>query len=255
MPRLEYVAYATYLLESSQECYMNPIVFKNKLLGALDPEITARLQLRPLKLPIGQEIENPGHPIDNLIFIEEGIGSMTTTFDDSFQVEVGLFGYESIMGGSALIGTKLSLNKVYMQMGGHGFSCRTESAVAEFSRFGLFHDVVLRYQQALLIQACQSVGCIAHHVVAQRLSRWLLLCADRSESSVLQLTHEYLGDMLGTNRSTVSSAAARLQSEHLIEYSRGKVTITDRRGLEARSCECYRVVRDHLNNYLEVQQN
>jgi hypothetical protein len=234
---------------------MNPVIFKNKLLCALDPEITDRLHLRPLKLPSGQEIENPGQPIENLIFIEEGIGSMTTTFQDNFQVEVGLFGYESVMGGSALIGTKLSLNKVYMQMGGHGFSCRTDLAVTEFSRFGRFHDVVLRYQQALLIQACQSVGCIAHHVIGQRLSRWLLLCADRSESNILQLTHEYLGDMLGTNRSTVSTAAAQLQSEHLIEYSRGKVTITDRKKLEARSCDCYRVVRDHLDNYLEVQQN
>jgi CRP-like cAMP-binding protein len=234
---------------------MNQVVFKNTLLGALDSEITDRLQLRSLELPVGQEIENPGQPIDNLIFIEAGIGSMTTTFEDNFQVEVGLFGHEAVMGGSALIGTKLSLNKVYMQMGGHGFSCPTELAGAEFSRFGRFHDIVLRYQQALLIQVCQSVGCIAHHVIAQRLSRWLLLCADRSESSILQLTHEYLGDMLGTNRSTVSTAAARLQSEQLIEYSRGKVTILDRKGLEARSCVCYRVVKDHLDNYLEVQQN
>jgi hypothetical protein len=172
---------------------MNQVVFKNTLLGALDSEITDRLQLRSLELPVGQEIENPGQPIDNLIFIEAGIGSMTTTFEDNFQVEVGLFGHEAVMGGSALIGTKLSLNKVYMQMGGHGFSCPTELAGAEFSRFGRFHDIVLRYQQALLIQVCQSVGCIAHHVIAQRLSRWLLLCADRSESSILQLTHEYLG--------------------------------------------------------------
>jgi hypothetical protein len=234
---------------------VNSPTFKNKLLLALDPEIIDRLQLRPLKLPVGLEIEDPGQPIDHLIFIEEGIGSMTTTFKDSFQVEVGLFGFESVMGASALIGTRLSLNKVYMQMGGHGFSCRTQLAVAEFSRFGRFHDLVLRYQQALLIQACQSVGCNSHHVIGKRLSRWLLLCADRSEADVFPLTHEYLGDMLGTNRSTVSTAAAQLQSERLIEYSRGKVTITDRKGLEARSCECYRVVKNHLDNYLEVQQN
>jgi CRP-like cAMP-binding protein len=87
-----------------------------------------------------------------------------------------------------------------------------------------------RLEKALRYARCRNV-------IAQRLSRWLLLCADRSESSVLQLTHQYLGDMLGTNRSTVSSAAAQLQSEGLIEYSRGKVTITDRSGLEARSCE------------------
>jgi CRP-like cAMP-binding protein len=233
---------------------VNPVVFRNKLLLALEPEITDRLELRALELPTGQEIENPRRPIDALIFIENGIGSMTTTFQDNFQVEVGLFGHESVMGGSALIGTKLSLNKVYMQMGGHGFSCPTDLALTEFSRFGRFHDVVLRYQQALLVQACQSVGCMAHHGIAQRLSRWLLLCADRSQSSVLQLTHEYLGDMLGTNRSTVSTAAAQLQSERLIEYSRGKVTIIDRKKLEARSCECYRIVKDHLDNYLEVTQ-
>lgn len=234
---------------------MNPAVFRNKLLRALDLEITGRLELEPLELPAGQEIENPGQPIDNLIFLEDGVGSMTTTFTDDFQVEVGLFGYESVMGGSALIGTKLSLNKVYMQMSGHGHSCPTGLAIEEFSRFGRFHDVVLRYQQALLIQACQSVGCMSHHVLAQRFSRWLLLCADRSQSDVLHLTHEYLGHMLGTNRSTVSTVAAELQAEGLINYSRGKVTITNRKGLEARSCNCYRVVRDHLDNYLEVQQN
>jgi hypothetical protein len=234
---------------------MNPIVYRNKLLCALSPEITGRLELKSLELPAGQEIENPGKPIANLIFIEDGIGSMTTTFTSGFQVEVGLFGYESVMGGSALIGTKLSLNRVYMQMSGHGSSCQTALAITEFSRFGHFHDVVLRYQQALLVQACQSVGCISHHMLAQRLSRWLLLCADRSESNVLQLTHEYLGHMLGTNRSTVSSIAAELQAEGLINYSRGKITITDREGLEARSCECYRLVKNHLDNYLEVQQN
>jgi hypothetical protein len=234
---------------------MNTVVFRNKLLRALAPEITGRLGLEPLELPAGQEIENPGEPIAHLIFLEDGVGSMTTTFNDSFQVEVGLFGYESVMGGSALIGTRLSLNRVYMQVGGHGNSCQTALAVTEFSRFGHFHDVVLRYQQALLIQACQSVGCMSHHVIAERLSRWLLLCADRSESHILELTHEYLGHMLGTNRSTVSRVAGELRAEGLIRYSRGKITITDRGGLEAKSCECYRAVKNHLDSYLEVQQN
>ncbi len=233
---------------------MNQTVFKNKLLRALDSDVTDRLSLKPLNLPAGREIENIGEPIEHLIFLEAGIGSMTNTFSDSFQVEVGLFGYESVMGASALVGTRLSLNKVYMQMSGHGLSCRTELAIAEFSRFGRFHDLVLRFQQALLIQACQSAGCNAHHVIAQRISRWLLLCADRSESDVFPLTHEYLGDMLGSTRSTVSTSAAQLQKEGLIQYSRGKVTITNRQGLEVRSCECYRIVKNHLDNYLEVKQ-
>jgi CRP-like cAMP-binding protein len=229
--------------------------FKNTILQALDPETIARLQLRSVELNTGREIENPGETIDHLFFIEEGIGSMTTTFSDGFEVEVGLFGHESVMGASALIGTRRSLNKVYIQMSGHGYSCKTERARAEFLRFGCFHDVILRYVQALLVQACQSAGCNAHHNIVQRLSRWLLLCADRSETETILLTHEYLADMLGSNRSTVSVAAEHLQREGLIKYSRGKLVVLQRADLELRACECYRVVKSHLDNYLEVTQN
>src|SRR5580693_472935 len=142
---------------------MNPAIFKNKILQALDSESILRLQLKALKLEVGREIENPGQPIDDLIFIEDGIGSMTTTFEDGFQVEVGMFGVESVMGASALIGTRRSLNKVYMQMTGYGFSCAMPAAALEFARFDRFHDLILRSVQALFVQACQSAGCNAHH--------------------------------------------------------------------------------------------
>jgi Crp-like helix-turn-helix domain len=234
---------------------MTAAPFKNRILRSLDPETITRLELKPITLQSGREIENPGETIEHLIFIEDGIGSMTNTFKDGFQVEVGMFGVESVMGASALIGTRLSLNKVYMQMSGYGLSCRMPLATLEFQRFGRFHDLVLRSVQAIFVQACQSAGCNAHHNLAQRLSRWLLLCSDRSESLTLSLTHEYLADMLGSNRSTVSVAAEHLQNEGLIRYSRGKVVILDRPGLEQRACECYRAVRDHLANYLEVEQN
>jgi CRP-like cAMP-binding protein len=233
---------------------MTPNPFKNRLLQRLDQEAIQRLQLKPVQLPSGLEIEDPGEPIRHLIFIEDGIGSMTTTFRDGFQVEVGMFGLESVMGASGLVGTRRSLNKVYMQMAGHGYSCTIAAAVTEFSRFDRFHDLVLRFLQAELVQTCQSAGCNSHHEVPQRLSRWLLLCADRSESTTLHLTQEYLADMLGTVRTSVSLAAEGLQREGLIQYNRGKVVITDRPGLEKRACECYRVVHDHLANYLEVDQ-
>jgi hypothetical protein len=234
---------------------MNPNPFKNRILHLLDTETLQRLQLKHLSLETGHEIEIPGKPIAHLIFLEDGIGSMTTTFGDGFQVEVGMFGAESVMGASALIGTRRSLNNVYMQLTGYGFACKIEIAIQEFARNQRFHDLILRYVQALLIQACQSAGCNSHHNIAQRLSRWMLLCADRCEAPTLNLTHEYLADMLGSNRSTVSVAAESLQGEGLIRYSRGKVTILDRPGLERRSCECYRVVRNHLANYLEVDQD
>jgi CRP-like cAMP-binding protein len=108
--------------------------------------------------------------------------------------------------------------------------------------------------QAQLVQSCQSAGCNSHHEIPQRLARWLLLCADRSESPILDLTQEYLADMLGTGRTSVSLAAEDLQRAGLIKYNRGRVVISDRGELEKKACECYRVVRDHLANYLEVQQ-
>ena len=234
---------------------MNSKSFKNKILRFLDPDVIERLQLKPIRLPSGLEIENPGEPIRYLTFIEDGIGSMTTTFTDGFQVEVGMFGVESVMGASALIGTRRSLNKVYMQMSGYGFSCPMIAAMSEFSRFERFHDLVLRCIQAQLVQTCQSAGCNSHHEIPQRLARWLLLCADRSEASTLHLTQEYLADMLGTARPSVSAAAEALQREGLIQYSRGKIVISDRAGLENRACECYRAVRNHLDNFLEVEQN
>ena len=106
--------------------------FKNTLLKALSGDIIERLRLQPVQFELKHEIENPGDPIDRLYFLEEGMASMTTTFKDESQVEVGMFGYESVIGVSALMGTKTSLNRVYTQIAGHGYACRVEDARREF---------------------------------------------------------------------------------------------------------------------------
>jgi CRP-like cAMP-binding protein len=229
--------------------------FRNKILSHLDAETIDRLALRPVELERDREIEAPGNTIDNLFFLETGIGSMTTTFLDGSQVEVGMFGYESVMGASALIGTLRSLNRVYMQVGGRGYACRLPEAKREFGRFERFNELVLRYVQAQLIQASQSAGCNAKHEADQRLARWLLLCRDRAQSDTLPLKQEFLADMLGTSRPTVSIAAQQLHERGLIDYKRGVVRIVDAGGLERLSCECYQVVKSHLDNYLEVKQS
>lgn len=234
---------------------MGPELFKNKLLQNLDEDTIRRLDLHKVKLERGREIEQPGNTIESLFFIETGIGSMTTTFSDGSQVEVGMFGYESVMGASALMGTKRSLNKVYMQLAGHGYRSNREVAEREFQRGEKFRDLVLRYVQAQLVQSCQSAGCNAKHQLKQRLSRWLLLCRDRAQCDVLELTQEFLADMLGTRRATVSVAAEMLKRRKLIEYRRGVVRILDREGLERITCECYGVVKEHLDNYTEVDQD
>ena len=226
-------------------------MFRNTLLKHLGPDAIHRLRLRPDSFILLHELEFPGKSIERLYFIEEGVASMTTTFHDGDQVEVSLFGYESVVGVSALMGTKRALNRVYTQIAGRGFSCSREVAEAEFKRGDAFQDLALRYVQAQLLQAMQSAGCNAKHSAEQRLARWLLICADRANTNILRLSQELLGDMLGTARPTVTLAAGILRQEGLIEYTRGLVTIVDVEGLKRRSCECYGVIKEHLDNYAE----
>jgi CRP-like cAMP-binding protein len=225
--------------------------YKNRLLAALSPAALARLELHPADLPVGREIEFPGQHIDHLIFIEDGIATMTVTFQDGSQTEVALAGTESVLGASSMMGTKRSLNRVYMQIGGYGYTSRTTLATLEFKRGEQFHDLTLRYLQAQFIQCAQTAGCNAHHTIEQRLARWLLLCADRHGDRMLPLSQEYIGDMLGVTRSSVTVVAHSFQERNLIQYSRGKIYLLDLPGLEKLACECYRAVRDHLTNFAE----
>jgi len=225
--------------------------YENRLLRAFDADLIARLRLHPVSFKVGQEIEFPGKPIRHLFFVEEGMASMTTTFMDGSQVEVGMFGYESVIGVSALMGTKQSLNRVYTQIAGSGYRCTTADALAEFTRGGVFQRLALRYVQAQLVQAMQSAGCNAKHNFEQRLARWLLICADRAHSDAFKMSQEFLADMLGSARPTVSVAAGQLKHEGLIEYSRGEMKIVDRKGLETRSCECYEIIKHHLDAFEE----
>lgn len=225
--------------------------FRNTLLKALDAEAIGRLNLRPLQFKLNHEMEFPGKPIEHLYFVEEGMASQTVTLVNGAQVEVGMFGYESVIGVSGLMGTKRSLNRVYTQIEGSGYSCSLKAASAEFVRGEMFQSLALRYVQAQLVQAMQSAACNAKHGAEQRLARWLLLCADRAHSSTFKMSHEFMADMLGSTRPTVSAVAAQLRHENLIDYTRGVIRIVDSQGLEARSCECYQVIKAHLDNYAE----
>jgi CRP-like cAMP-binding protein len=230
---------------------MNSRNFKNSVLKSLDEDIIARLCLHPVSFELEHEIEFPGSSIDHLFFLEEGMASMTATFADGSQVEVGMFGYEGVIGVSALMGTKRSLNRVYTQIAGHGYSTAVEIARKEFCLNGKFQSLTLRYVQAQLVQTAQSAGCNVKHNLEQRLARWLLLCADRAHKETFIMPQEFLADMLGTTRPTVSLAAGHLKEEKLIDYNRGLINILDVAGLEKRSCECYHIIRDHLDNYAE----
>jgi len=151
---------------------------------------------------------------------------MTTTFRMSLS-RGRMFGYESVIGVSVLMGTKESLNRVYTQIAGHGYRCHVEDARREFRLGGYFQSLVLRYVQAQLVQAMQSAGCNAKHNIEQRLARWLLLCADRAHTDTFKISHEFLADMLGVRRPTVSTTAGILKRKGLIDYTRGEIRILD----------------------------
>lgn len=230
---------------------MNSTRFKNTLLNALDAETLTRLRLSPVTFQLKYEMERPHRPIKHLYFLETGMASMTTWFEDGSQVEVGTFGHESIIGVSALMGTRQSMNHVYTQIAGHGYSCSIENAQAEFRLGRDFQYCALRYVQAQLDQATRSVGCNAKHKFEPRLARWLLTCRDRADSDTFAMSHELLSIMLGGTRSTVTIAAGQLKAKGLIEYRRGMIRILDDEGLEKAACECYATIKNHLKNYVE----
>ena len=222
--------------------------FRNSLLHRLDAETIRRLQLRPVELPLLHELERVGEKIDHVYFLEEGIGSMTTSFENGSQVETSMFGYESAIGLSGLMGVKRSLNNIFMQLAGHGYTSPIQAARSEFCRSENFQNLALRYVQVQLTLSIQSAACNAMHTYEQRLARWLLICSDRAKRTHLEMAQDFVAQMLGSTRSTVSIAAAHLKAKGLIDYRRGLIQILDVKGLEAEACECYRVVRAHLEN-------
>ena len=227
-----------------------PIVYRNSLLKALHPEVIERLHLTPLALPLNYDIESPASEMRRIVFLEDGVASMTASFLDGSQVEIGVLGYESALCTSCLVGTSRSLNRVYMQIAGRGYISPSAYAKQEFARRGHFFDLALRSNQASFLLAAQTAGCNARHTVDQRLSRWLLLCAERMEGPVINLPHEHIAAMLGCNRSTVTVAAGKLQQAGIILYSRSKIRILSRTLLETTACECYRTLSDYIADQL-----
>ncbi len=229
--------------------------YANSVLRSLSPEAIQRLHLRPVNLEVPRQLESPGTPIKHLVFPEKGAASMTTTFVDGTQVEIGLYGYESVIGVSALMGTKQSLNRVYMQIPGNGFVASLEDSRREFERGEHFQRLALAFVQAQLIQVGQSAGCNAKHTVEQRLARWLLTCADRSRSTSFAISQDFIATMLGIRRMSASAALMDLQDKGILDNHRNEINLANRQALELKACECYGVVRHHLDSYAEFDSS
>jgi CRP-like cAMP-binding protein len=218
---------------------------RNRLLAALPADEAARLlpDLSEISLELHRKLELPNTPATHVYFPWGGVCSLTTAMRDGRLVEVGTIGNEGMVGMSAYFGDLLPQALTVVQVAGPGaHSMRAGLFKAEMTRQGPLFDLIRRYSQALIGLIMQSAACNGLHSVDQRCARWLLMSQDRV-GDVIALTQEYLASMLGVRRSSVTEVANRLQAQGLIKYARGRITILDRAGLEALSCECYPVVK------------
>lgn len=219
---------------------------RNCLLAALPHEVLLSLRphLKSVFLARGRVLCDAEEPLRCVKFMEAGAVSLVTIFEDGTTAEMATVGREGVVGIGTLLGGEDALGRYVVSL--PGFALAIE--VSRFQR-ALIENGALRaacelYAQAFLANLLQNVACNASHRVEQRCARWLLMCDDQAEDDSFGLTQEYLAEMLGVRRSTVTVAARMLQSADLIRYHRGAITVLDRQGLEAVACECYRIVRE-----------
>jgi CRP-like cAMP-binding protein len=225
---------------------------QNHLLNALPAEdykrIAAHLELVPLTL--GEILYEPGIKLRYVYFPTTAIVSLLYVMEDGASAEIAIVGNEGILGISLFMGGETTPSRAVVQSAGYGYRLRAQLLKDEFGRFGPFLRLLLRYTQALITQMAQTAVCNRHHSVDQQLCRWLLLSLDRLASSELSMTQELIANMLGVRREGVTEAAGKLQDAGLIHYRRGRITVLDRPRLEARSCECYQVVKTEFDRLL-----
>jgi CRP-like cAMP-binding protein len=189
--------------------------------------------------------------IENAYFVTNGVVSMVNEPDNGDIVEFATIGNEGMVGFPIVLGTPSIPSRVIVQVAGSGLHIATSDLLACLRETPTLHRLLMRYVMAVLNQIAQSTSCNRLHQVQERCARWLLHTHDRVESDGFMLTHEFLSQMLGVHRPTVTIAARMLQQAGLIRYSRGKVEVIDRPGLEAASCNCYRLIVDQYERLLE----
>ena len=218
----------------------------NSLLAALPRNECRRLidDLEQVALNYGEVLYEPGEQIKYVYFLNDSIVSLLTLVDQHQALEVGLVGREGMVGIPLALEIRISPVRALVQGTGTAMRMKAASFLKELRQSQALRRELHHYTYALMAQITQTAACNRFHVVEARLARWLLMTHDRMQSSPFRLTQEFLSDMLGVRRVGVTKAARMLQQNKLIRYSRGNITILDRKGLEAAACSCYEVVKD-----------
>jgi CRP-like cAMP-binding protein len=227
---------------------MNPSksAYKNRVLATLPKADITRLERLLSPVTLKQEQTLSDGKTTHAYFLEDGMASAVVTLENGGTVEVGVIGFEGLVGFSILLGTEGAPGRTFIQIAGSGYRIKGQDLKEEFERGGPFRIYLLKYLQGFLVQASQTAACNRMHNIEERLARWLLTCRERTNSDQLRLTHDFLGQMLGAPRTTVTLAAGLLHRAGMIKYSRGTVTIQNLAQLKNTACECYRIVRDEF---------
>jgi CRP-like cAMP-binding protein len=204
-------------------------------------------------MPLGTVIYESGVELKQVYFPARGcIVSMLYVMEDGASAEIAVVGVEGMVGIALFMGGGSTMSRAIVQSAGHAYTLPAKALTNEFETHGRLQILLLRYTQALITQMSQTAVCNRHHSVDQQLCRWLLLSLDRLPGNKLCMTQELIANMLGVRREGVTEAARKLQAKNLIQYSRGRIEVLDRPGLEARVCECYAVVKREYDRLLPL---
>ncbi|WP_332751856.1 Crp/Fnr family transcriptional regulator [Hydrogenophaga sp.] len=219
---------------------------QNNLLASL-PENERKLWGRCMELvnlPIGMVLHESGEPLRSAYFPTTAIVSLTHELREGGPTQFATVGREGVVGTSIFLGSDFSPCCAVVLVAGKGYCLPAAILKKGFDHSSAVMHMMLRYTQALLVQVSRTAVCNRHHLLDQRLCCWLLLYLDRTPGEELVMTQEMLSHILGVRRSGITMAAIELQSTGLISYTRGRIAVLDRPGLERRSCECYRMMKD-----------
>jgi CRP-like cAMP-binding protein len=233
-----------------------PDARRNELLAALPEDVWLRWQglLEGTEMDLGRVMYEPGVTLSHVYFPTTAIVSLLYVMENGAPGEIAVVGNEGIVGVSIFMGGESTSSRAVVQSAGYGYRMKSQALKDEFAASVAVLRVLLRYTQALITQASQTAVCNRHHSLDQQLCRWLLLSLDRLEGDELVMTQELIANMLGVRREGVTEGATNLQEAGLIRYSRGRITVLDRAGLERRSCECYAVVKKEYDRLLPSRQ-
>jgi hypothetical protein len=227
---------------------------KNRILNSLPQNIFAAVEphLKRADLVFGAVIAETDRPVDVVYFPDTGVISLVVEMIVGDMIETAMVGRDGVVNGTSALDGKVSLHRGIVQVAGQAHVIASDDLRSLADEFGPLRGMLIRHEQVLFAQAQQSAGCNASHTVEARMCRWLLRIRDLTGSDNMHLTQEFLAQMLGVRRSSVSLVAGTLQKAGFIKYSRGNIRLLDVEQVEAGACECYQTVKGHYQRLLTI---